>query len=126
MNFPDDVKYHPDHMWVRPEGEGEVTVGITDFAQDQLGTVIFVDLPEADQELAVGEELGAVESAKSVSDLISPVSGVVLEVNPELEDKPDLLNEEPYTSGWIARVKLSDPGELDELMEAGAYEAKVG
>lgn len=125
MNFPDDVKYHPDHMWVRPEDGGEATVGITDFAQDQLGTVIFVDLPEADQELAVGEELGAVESAKSVSDLISPISGVVLEINPDLDDKPDLLNEEPYTGGWIARVKLSEPEELDDLMEAEAYEAKV-
>lgn len=126
MNFPDDVKYHPDHMWARPLAGGEAIVGITDFAQDQLGTVIFVDLPEADQELAVGEELGAVESAKSVSDLISPVSGVVLEVNSELEETPDLLNNEPYTNGWIARVKLSEPGELDDLMEAEAYEATVG
>lgn len=125
MNFPDDVKYHPDHMWVRPEGGGEVTVGISDFAQDQLGTVIYVDLPEAEQDLSVGEELGAVESAKSVSDLISPVSGVVLEVNPGLEDQPELLNQEPYTGGWVARVKLSEPDELDELMEAAAYAAAV-
>ena len=126
MNFPDDVKYHPDHMWVRAEDGDEVTVGITDFAQDQLGTVIFVDLPEVDQEISVGEELGAVESAKSVSDLISPVSGLVLAVNPELEDQPDLLNQEPYTGGWIARVKLGEPEELSELMEAESYEAAVG
>jgi len=125
VNFPDDVKYHPDHMWVRPEGEGEVTVGISDFAQDQLGTVIYVDLPEVDQEISMGEELGAVESAKSVSDLISPVTGVVLAVNPELEDKPEMLNEEPYTGGWIARVELTEPEELDDLMEAESYEAAV-
>jgi glycine cleavage system H protein len=125
VHFPDDVKYHPDHMWVRPEGGGKATVGISDFAQDQLGTVIFVDLPEADQEVSVGEELGAVESAKSVSDLISPVSGVVLRVNPDLEDKPDLLNQEPYTGGWIAKIKLSEPDELEELLEAESYEASV-
>jgi len=112
-------------MWVRLEDEGEVTVGISDYAQDQLGTVIYVDLPTPEQEVSVGEELGAVESAKSVSDLISPVSGVVLLVNPDLEDKPDLLNEEPYTGGWIARVKLSEPDELNDLLEAGSYEAAV-
>ncbi len=125
MNFPDDLKYHPDHMWVRPEQVGEVTVGISDFAQDQLGTVIYVDLPAVEQELSVGEELGAVESAKSVSDLISPVSGVVLAINSELEDNPEMLNHEPYTNGWIARVKLSEPEELDDLMEAESYEAAV-
>ena len=125
MHFPDNLKYHPDHMWVRLEDEGEVTVGISDYAQDQLGTVIYVDLPTPEQEVSVGEELGAVESAKSVSDLISPVSGVVLLVNPDLEDKPDLLNEEPYTGGWIARVKLSEPDELNDLLEAGSYEAAV-
>ncbi len=125
MHFPGNVKYHPDHMWVRLEGEDEVTVGISDYAQEQLGTVIYVDLPTPEQEVSVGEELGAVESAKSVSDLISPVSGVVLRVNPELEDNPELLNQEPYTGGWIARVKLSDPGELDELLEAPGYEAAV-
>jgi glycine cleavage system H protein len=125
VHFPDNLKYHPDHMWVRLEDEGEVTVGISDYAQDQLGTVIYVDLPTPEQEVSVGEELGAVESAKSVSDLISPVSGVVLLVNPDLEDKPDLLNEEPYTGGWIARVKLSEPDELNDLLEAGSYEAAV-
>lgn len=125
MNFPDDLKYHAEHMWVRLDEGGEATVGISDFAQDQLGTVIYVDLPEVEQELSEGEELGAVESAKSVSDLISPVSGVVLEVNQLLEDKPDLINLEPYTGGWIARVKLEDPAELDELMDAGEYEADL-
>ena len=125
MDFPDDLKYHPEHMWVRLEEDGVATVGITDFAQEQLGTVIYVDLPDADQEISQGEELGAVESAKSVSDLISPVTGVVLRVNQALEDTPDLINLEPYTGGWIARVKLEDPAELDELMDAGVYEADL-
>ncbi|MCB2193231.1 MAG: glycine cleavage system protein GcvH [Deltaproteobacteria bacterium] len=125
MDFPDDLKYHPEHMWVRLEEGGEATVGISDFAQDQLGTVIYVDLPDEEQELSVGEELGAVESAKSVSDLISPVTGVVLEVNRVLEDTPDLINQEPYTGGWIARVKLEDLAELDELLDAGEYEAET-
>ncbi|BEQ16805.1 glycine cleavage system protein GcvH [Desulfoferula mesophila] len=125
MDFPDDLKYHPEHMWVRLEDGDVATVGITDFAQEQLGTVIFVDLPDAEQEISQGEELGAVESAKSVSDLISPVTGVVLRVNQALEDTPDLINLEPYTGGWIARVKLEDPAELDELMDAGVYEADL-
>lgn len=125
MDFPDDLKYHPEHMWVRLEEGGEATVGITDYAQDQLGTVIYVDLPDADQEITMGEELGAVESAKSVSDLISPVSGVVLESNQLLNDTPELINAKPYTGGWIARVKLEDPAELDELFEAEDYEADL-
>ncbi|MCF8043408.1 MAG: glycine cleavage system protein GcvH [Desulfarculaceae bacterium] len=112
-------------MWVRLEEGGEATLGVSDYAQDQLGTVIYVDLPEVEQELSMGEELGAVESAKSVSDLISPVSGAVLEVNQRLEDTPDLINLEPYIGGWIVRVKLADPEELDELYDAGKYEAKL-
>lgn len=125
MDFPDDLKYHPEHMWVRLEGKGQATVGVSDYAQDQLGTVIYVDLPEVEQELGVNEELGAVESAKSVSDLISPASGVVLAVNRALEDQPDLINLEPYKGGWIARIKLADPAELEELYDAGEYEAEL-
>ncbi|MBU1452345.1 MAG: glycine cleavage system protein GcvH [Proteobacteria bacterium] len=125
MDFPDDLKYHPEHMWVRLEGKGVATVGVSDYAQDQLGTVIYVDLPEVDQEVSVNEELGAVESAKSVSDLVSPASGVVLAVNLDLEDQPDLINLEPYKGGWIARIKLEDPSELDELYDAGEYEAEL-
>lgn len=125
MDFPDDLKYHPEHMWVRLEGKGVATLGVSDYAQDQLGTVIYVDLPEVDQEVSVNEELGAVESAKSVSDLVSPASGVVLAVNLDLEDQPDLINLEPYKGGWIARIKLEDPSELDELYDAGEYEAEL-
>lgn len=125
MDFPDDLKYHPEHMWVRLEDGGKATVGISDYAQEQLGTVIYIDLPDVEQELSVGEELGAVESAKSVSDLISPVTGVVLKVNRRLEDTPDLINLEPYTGGWIARVKLTDADELEELYDAGEYEAEL-
>jgi len=125
VDFPDDLKYHPEHMWVRLEGKGVATVGVSDYAQDQLGTVIYVDLPEVDQEVSVNEELGAVESAKSVSDLVSPASGVVLAVNLDLEDQPDLINLEPYKGGWIARIKLEDPSELDELYDAGEYEAEL-
>lgn len=125
MEFPADVKYHPEHMWARLEGD-TVTVGISDFAQDQLGEVKYLDLPEAGQEVVAGEELGAVESAKSVSDLISPVTGEVSEVNEELEQEPSVVNQDPYGAGWIAKITLEDTGQLDELLDAEDYEASLG
>ena len=124
MNFPDDLAYSPEHVWVRAGGE-VVTVGISDFAQDQLGKVVYVDLPAVDQTVAAGSEMGAVESAKSVSDLISPVNGQVVEVNPDLGDDPSPLNNDPYGAGWIARVRLDGPLPA-ELMDAAAYRASLG
>ena len=125
MEFPADLRYHPEHMWVRAEGS-QATVGITEFAQDQLGEVVFVELPEVGAKVQAGKEMGAVESAKSVSELVAPVSGEVIEVNSALEDQPSLINHKPNTDGWIARIRLAEPGELQELMDAQAYAASVG
>lgn len=124
MDYPTELKYHPEHMWVLLEGE-IATVGVTDFAQDQLGEVIYLDLPQAGEVVSIGEELGAVESAKSVSDLASPVSGVVTESNRDLEDEPTMVNDDPYGDGWIARIKLDDLAELDELLDAKTYQASL-
>ena len=124
MNFPDDLSYSPDHLWIRPEGS-IVTVGISDFAQDQLGRVIYVDLPAIGQAVSTGQEMGAVESAKSVSDLIAPVSGTVKEVNEALADNPAPLNDEPYASGWLAKIELAGPLPA-ELMDAAAYRKLIG
>lgn len=125
MDFPDDLLFHPDHLWVRREDGGRVTVGISDHAQDQLGRVVYVDLPEPGDVVAQGEEMGAIESAKSVSDLISPVDGEVLEVNDALADDPAPLNDDPYRAGWLAVIKLE--GELpDDLLSAEEYQAGLG
>ena len=112
--------YSESHEYVRVEGEIGY-IGITDYAQHALGTVVYVDMPEEDDEVEAGEEFGAVESVKAASDLISPVSGTVLEVNEALADQPELLNEDAYAN-WIIKVELSDKGDLDNLMDAAAYE----
>lgn len=125
MQFPAQLKYHPEHLWVRDDADGKVTVGITDFAQDQLGQVVYIDLPEVGDDIAAGDEMGAVESAKSVSDLIAPVSGQVLAVNQDLLDEPSPLNNDPYGKGWIAQVKLADPAELAGLLSAEDYQALI-
>ena len=121
MNCPTNVKYTQEHEWVRLEGD-VAYVGITDYAQHQLGNVVYVDLPEVDDELNQGEEFGAVESVKAASDLLSPISGVVVEINEALEDKPELLNEDAF-GNWICKVKISDETELKNLMDAEAYKA---
>ena len=118
---PTDLKYSREHEWVRPEG-GEAVVGITDYAQEQLGDVVYVLLPPEGEQLEQGKKLGEVESVKSVSDIFSPVSGEVVAVNEALNDQPELINEDPYGKGWIARVRLSDPGQVDGLMSAQQYE----
>lgn len=124
MNFPSELLYSRGHLWVRPgQGQG-VTVGITDFAQDQLGRLVYVDLPRVGQTISAGQEMGAVESAKSVSDLISPVSGQVTAINEALADNPTLMNDDPYGQGWLAVVELSAPL-ASELLEAAAYRASV-
>jgi len=124
VDFPDELLYSAEHLWVRREEDGLVTVGITDFAQDQLGKVIYVDLPEEDDEVSFGEEMGAIESSKSVSDLISPITGVVVEVNQALEDQPDVINQEPYDRGWLAVVRPEDDLS-QELMESAAYQESL-
>ena len=113
--------YSESHEYVKIEGEYGY-VGITDYAQDQLGNVVYVDMPEVDDEVTAGEEFGAVESVKAASDLISPVSGTVVEINEELEDAPELVNKDAFAN-WIMKVKLSDPAEVEALMDAAAYEA---
>lgn len=118
---PATLKYIETHQWVRVADDGTATVGITDFAQEQLGDVIFVSVPELGDTVTGGEEAGVAESVKSASDIFSPVTGEVVEINEKLEDEPELVNEDPYGDGWLFRVKLEDAGELDGLMDAEAY-----
>ena len=115
----DDRKYADSHEWVKLDGD-IATIGISDYAQHALGNIVYVDMPEVDDEVSQGEDFGAVESVKAASDLISPVSGEVVEVNEELVDKPELINEDAFNN-WIIKVKISDPSELDKLMDAEAY-----
>jgi len=124
MAYPDDLRYSKEHEWVRTEGE-TATIGITSFAADELGDVVFVELPEVGATMAQFGTFGVVESVKAVSDLYAPVSGEVLEVNDALRESPELLNSDPYGEGWIAKVELSDAGELDSLMDAAAYDAET-
>jgi glycine cleavage system H protein len=123
--FPENFKYTKDHEWVAVDGDVG-TVGITDYAQKELGDIVFVELPEVGQELKAGETLGNIESVKAVSELFSPLTGVVLEVNETLEEQAELVNQEPHGAGWIVRIKIAEPGELDELMDAAAYGSLVG
>ena len=118
------LKYSESHEWVKVE-DGVALVGVSDFAQKEMGDITYVDMPEVDDEVTAGEEFGALESVKASSELISPVSGTVCEVNSELEDTPEKVNEDAY-GAWIIKVKMSDPSELDALMDAAAYKAAIG
>jgi glycine cleavage system H protein len=118
---PDDIKYHREHAWVRVEGKN-ATIGITDFAQQQLGDIVYVDLPEADTEVDGDSELCEIESTKATSPVISPVSGSVHEVNEDLGDSPEIINEDPYGNGWIAVITMNDPSEVNDLMNRDEYE----
>lgn len=120
MNFPTNVKYTSEHEWIRLEGE-EAYVGITDYAQDQLGDIVFVDVTTEGETLEAGEVFGTIEVVKTVSDLFLPVGGEILEVNPELEEHPELVNQDPYGKGWLVRIRLTDVSEMDKLMDAEAY-----
>ncbi|GAL16100.1 glycine cleavage system H protein [Vibrio astriarenae] len=115
------LKFTDSHEWVRDNGDGTVTIGISDHAQQMLGDVVFVDLPEVEDDIEAGDTFSLVESVKAASDIYAPISGEIVEVNEELEDSPELVNEEPYDGGWIARVKLSDSAELDNLKDAEEY-----
>lgn len=118
--LPDDLRYTDDHEWSKPEGEN-IRVGITDYAQDQLGDIVFVELPEVGDTFEKGDEFGTLESVKAVSELYMPVSGEIVEVNENLADTPELVNSEPYGGGWMMAVKLGDPAELDSLKDKDAY-----
>lgn len=118
----DDLRYADSHEWVKMDGD-IATVGITDYAQHALGDIVYVDMPEVGDEVVKGEEFGAVESVKAASDLISPISGEVVEINEDLDDEPALLNKDPYTN-WIMKVKISDASEIEDLLDAAAY-AKI-
>ena len=124
MSYPDDLRYSKEHEWVRVEGT-HGTIGITSFASDELGDIVFVELPEVGSSVAQFATFGVVESGKAVSDLYSPVSGSVTEVNEALRDAPELLNGDPFGEGWIMRVELADPTELDALMDADAYASET-
>ena len=120
MNVPQNLKYTKEHEWVLVEN-GVATIGITDYAQSQLGEIVFVDVTTEGETLGIGEIFGAIEAVKTVADAFMPLSGEVLELNPELEGAPQLVNEDPYGKGWIIRVKLSEPNEVAELLDAETY-----
>ena len=125
MNVPENLKYSKDHEWVRTEGEFAF-VGITDFAQSELGEIVIVDVTAEGETLAKEEVFGSVEAVKTVSDLLMPVGGEVLEANAELENAPELINSDPYNDGWLVKIKMSDPSELDALLDATAYKELIG
>ena len=120
-NIPEDFHYSKDHEWVKVKGD-IATIGITDYAQNSLGDVVYVELPKAGEEFASNESFGSVESVKAVSELFTPVSGHVSEVNDTLQDQPEKVNADPYEEGWMIRVKMSSPGEVDSLLTAAEYE----
>ena len=122
MNFPSDIRYTKEHEWIRVEGD-KAFVGITDYAQSELGEIVFVDVDSIGDEIAQGEVFGSIEAVKTVSDLNMPVSGEVLELNEALNDQPELVNNDPYGEGWIIKISVKDPAELDNLLDAEAYKA---
>lgn len=124
MNIPDDRRYSSDHEWIRRDGDSNVvTIGITDYAQDSLGDVVFVEAPDVGSTVANAESVTEVESTKSVSDIYAPVAGVVTSANEALDATPELLNSDPYGDGWICTIEMSDPSEYDALLDAGGYRA---
>ena len=125
MEFPDDLRYTKDHEWVRDEGGGRLRIGITDYAQDALGDVVYVEVPDVGVEVAAHQAFSEVESTKSVSDVFSPVTGSVVERNALLDEHPELVNTAPYGDGWIVVIHTSDPGALTEMLDAAAYQAFI-
>jgi glycine cleavage system H protein len=125
MNFPEDLKYTKDHEWVKIDGD-TATIGITDFAQGELGDIVFVEIETEGEELDIEEVFGSVEAVKTVSDLFMPLSGEVLEMNPKIEESPELVNSDPYGEGWMIKIKISNTSELDGLMDSATYSESVG
>jgi glycine cleavage system H protein len=123
-SYPDGLKYHPEHDWARIEGD-EATLGITWFAQDALGELVHYEPPDEGSTISKDESYGEVESVKAVSDLITPLSGEVLAVNPKVVDAPETVNDDPYGEGWLVRIRISDPAEVDSLLDANAYRAQL-
>ncbi len=121
---PEDLRYHKEHTWVKVSGK-KATVGITDYAQDALGDIVYIDLPEVEASVEAHAEMAEIESTKATSAVVAPVSGTVLEVNEKLADSPEIINEDAYGKGWIAIVEMEDTSELDELMDAGDYEKYI-
>jgi glycine cleavage system H protein len=124
-SYPDDLRYHPEHDWARVEGD-EATFGITWYAQDALGEVVFFEPPEVGSEVSKDSSYAEVESVKAVSDVIAPLSGQITAVNETVPDRPEVINEDPYGGGWLVKVRLSDPSEADGLLDAGGYEKLLG
>ena len=122
MNLPSNLKYSNDHEWVKVEGNIAI-IGITDFAQSQLGDIVFVDIPTLDETLSAGDVFGSIEAVKTVSDAFTPVSGTVIEMNEALDADPALVNKEPYEGGWLVRIRMENPAELDDLLDAEGYKA---
>ena len=125
MNIPKDLKYTEDHEWIRLEGEIAL-IGITDYAQGELGDVVYVDLPAEGDEFAKQDVFGSIEAVKAASDLFCPISGNVVETNEEVVDAPETINKDPYGSGWMVKIKVSDVSELDNLLDAAGYEQHIG
>jgi glycine cleavage system H protein len=125
MNFPENLRYTKDHEWIRGEGD-EAVIGITDFAQHELGDIVYVEIETVGKELATGSVFGTVEAVKTVSDLYLPLAGTITEVNPKLNSNPELVNTDPYGDGWMVRMKILNPSEIEGLMDATAYQNLVG
>jgi len=125
MNFPENLKYTEDHEWIRVEGNIGV-VGVSDHAQSELGDIVYIDIPDAEAEVAMGDTFGTIEAVKTVADLLSPVSGKIIEVNSGLNDAPETVNKDPYGDGWIVKIEMSNLAELDSLMDVATYTSKLG
>jgi glycine cleavage system H protein len=124
MDFPKELKYHKEHCWVKVDGN-RALIGITEYAQDELGDIVYVELPERGADTEKEESFGTVESAKAISELFSPVSGTVVDVNDDLADQPELINDDPYDSGWMIEVEMNDPSDLDNLLSAEEYKKYI-
>jgi len=124
-NLPNDLKYISSHEWVREEDDGSVTIGITDHAQELLGDVVYVELPEIDSEVALEDEVAVVESVKAASDIYAPLSGTIIAVNEALEDTPEIINSSPYDDGWMFKMQPSEPSELEGLLDAESYQNEI-
>jgi len=122
--YPDDLKYHKEHTWARISGR-KATIGITDYAQEALGDIVYIDLPEVDSVVDTNSEMAEIESTKATSAVIAPVSGTIIEVNEKLADSPEIINEDPYKKGWIAVIEMDNDSEVDELMDSGDYERYI-
>lgn len=125
MNFPDNLKYTSEHEWIRVEGKNG-WIGITDFAQSELGDVVYIELPTVGSKIEKGKSLGTIEAVKAVSDLFAPIAGEIIEVNPEVKDHPEIVNKDPYGAGWMVKIAISDPGQLNNLLDVQAYTSLIG